>query len=168
MNFVLLTFISCLTLFCFIFLGIGKFGLLPSYSAYSAKWDTVYPIQNMNLWSILTFVAAVFLIPVLLEYSDGSMLQFLGFFTPLYLICVSFTPNWASNPKEYKYHVAFAFLCALCAFIFIIFVLGKWGCILGSIIIVLISSLLSKTLKSSLVFWLEMIMFLGMYLALII
>lgn len=168
MNFVLLTFLSCLTLFCFMSLGIGKFGLLPSYSAYSAKWNEVCPIQNMNLWSIITFVAAALLLPVLLQYSDGSAFQFLGFFTPIYLICVSLTPNWASNPKEYKYHTVFAILCALAAFLFIIFALGKWGCILGSLLVVLAASLLSKTLKSSLVFWLEMIMFLSMYLALII
>lgn len=168
MNFILLTFISCLILFCFICLGIGKFGLLESYSAYAAEWDKTVPIKNLSLWSIITFIVGFLLMPVLLQYSEGHTLQFLGFFAPLYLIGVSLTPKWASDKNEYKYHVAFALLCALCSFLFIVFVLGKYGCIIGSIIIVLIASLSSKTLKSSLTFWLEMIMFLSMYLALII
>ena len=167
-NTILLTFISCLTLFCFIFLGIGKFGLLPSYSAYSSKWNEAVPISNMNLWSIVTLVAAVLLIPVLLEISADSPIQFLGFFTPIYLICVSFTPNWQNDDKEYKYHVIFALLCAICAFLYIGLILNRWGCILGSLIIILTISILSKTLKTHLVFWLEMIMFLSMYLSLII
>ena len=168
MNFILLTFISCLILFCFICLGIGKFGLLHSYSAYATEWDKTVPIKNLNLWSIITFFAGVLLLPVLLQYSEGHILQFLGFFTPIYLIGVALTPKFASDKKEFKYHTAFASLCALCAFLFIIFVLGKYGCIIASLIVVLIASTLSKTLKKSLTFWLEMVMFLSMYLALII
>ena len=93
MNFILLTFISCLLLFCFICLGIGKFGLLRSYSAYAPKWDETVPMKNLNLWSIITFLAGFLLMPVLLQYSEGHILQFLGFFTPIYLMGVSLTPK---------------------------------------------------------------------------
>ena len=168
MNFILLTFISCLLLFCFICLGIGKFGLLRSYSAYAPKWDETVPMKNLNLWSIITFLAGFLLMPVLLQYSEGHTLQFLGFFTPIYLMGVAFTPKFESDKNEFKYHATFAILCAICAFLFIIFVLGKYGCVIGSLIIVLIAAISSKTLKTSLTFWSEMVMFLSMYLALII
>lgn len=168
MNVVLFTLLSCLTLFCFIFLGIGKFGLLPSYSDYSTAWNKEFPIPNMNLWSILTFIAAVLILPVLLEISDGHLLQFLGFLTPVYLICVSLTPDWAVKPEVCKWHAIFAWLCALCALLFIVLVLGKWWCVIIALVISLGSGLITKTLKSATTFWAEMIMFIGMYLALIV
>ena len=37
---------------------IKKFGLAPSYSAYNPMWDKAVPIDNMHLWSIITFVIA--------------------------------------------------------------------------------------------------------------
>jgi len=168
MNIVLFTLLSCLTLFFFIFLGIGKFGLLPSYSHYAKKWNETYPIQNLNLWSLITFLAAMFILPVLLEIGNGNMLQFLGFFVPVYLICVSLTPGWEENKKIHKWHSIFAISCAICAILFIILVLGKWWCCLIGIIIVAISALLTKTFKYATTFWLEMIMFISIYLGLII
>ena len=168
MNIFPLLLLSCLMLFCFISFSVGKFGFLPSYSAYSSKWNETIPIQNMNLWSIITFIAAFCIMPVLLEMSDGSNFQFLGFFTPVYLIAVSLTPKWASDPNEHKYHVIFASLCALCAFLYIILTLHQIWVLVGVLLIIGIVAVLTKTYKTNLVFWLEMIMFLGMYLSLII
>ena len=75
--------ISTLALFSFIGAGIIRFGLLRSYSSYSSKWGEAVPMNNMNLWSIVTFVAAFMLCPALLELGTASLWQFLGFLARL-------------------------------------------------------------------------------------
>ena len=68
--------LSAVILFSFISIGVIKFGLQNSYSGYSIKWGNAVPLNNMNLWSIVTIVAAFLLCPVMLELAAGSLLQF--------------------------------------------------------------------------------------------
>ena len=47
-----------------------KFGLAPSYSAYNPMWDKAVPINNMHLWSIITFaIAATFMVGMILFFA---------------------------------------------------------------------------------------------------
>ena len=133
----------------------------------TTAWDKVFLIQNINLWSIITFIDAALIMPLLLEQSNGNIFQFLDFLSQ-YLIYVSLTPKWENNEKIHTWYLIFAYVCAACAFLFILFALCKWWCLLISLIILLTSALLSKTLKLSLTFWSKMVMFLGIYLSLII
>lgn len=41
--------LSAIMLFSFISIGVIKFGLQNSYSAYSIKWGNAVPLNNMNL-----------------------------------------------------------------------------------------------------------------------
>ena len=91
----------------FVILGEVVFGQLPSYSAYSTKWKVKVPLNSMNLWSLVTLIVAFLLMLSMLEIGDGSYLQFLGFFAPLYLICVCLTPDWETNSKQHKFHLIF-------------------------------------------------------------
>jgi len=163
----ILSALSAIILFGFIFAGVVRWGLLPSYSDYSSKWGEVIPIHNMNLWGIVTFVAAALLMPVMIELGNDNVFQFLGFFTPVYLMCVSFTPNWKTDETEGKLHPIFAYSCAAAAFAWILFVVKMWPVLLGASLFVIATALLSLTLKTSKIFWLEMIMFVGTYLSLL-
>lgn len=163
----ILSALSAIILFGFIFAGVVRWGLLPSYSHYAAKWAEVLPVKNLNLWSIVTIVAALLLMPVLLELGENNPLQFLGFFVPVYLICVALTPNYQVDKTEKKLHPIFAFSCAAAAFAWILLIIKTWPVLLGAVLFVTATALLSLTLKSSKVFWLEMIMFTGMYLSLL-
>ena len=160
--------ISTMLLFGFIFGGIARFGLLPSYSAYSSKWGQAVPINNMNLWSIVTFVAAFMLCPVLLEIGTASLWQFLGFLTPLYLIIVSLTPDWQTNLAQWRIHMIFAALCALggLAWIFIVAHTLKVLAIVVAFVFTL--AMFSGSAKSCSVFWGEMIMFLSVYISVLL
>lgn len=162
-----LSVLSAIILFGFIFAGVVRWGLLPSYSDYSSKWGEVLPIQNLNLWGIVTFIAAALLMPVMIELGENNILQFLGFFTPVYLMCVSFTPNWKTDKTEGKLHPIFAYACAAAAFAWILFIAHTWYVLLGTVLFVLGTALLSLTLKSAKTFWLEMVMFVGTFLSLL-
>lgn len=155
---------SAFILFSFISIGVIKFGLQNSYSAYSAKWGNAVPINNMNLWSIVTFVAAFLLCPAMLELATGSLLQFLGFLTPVYLIIVSLTPNWNEGGKVFAIHAIFAILCMVGSLIWSIAIMhaAKVVAIIG--IFYLTIALLTGTYKTSAVFWLEMWLFVSTYL----
>lgn len=162
-GFIILTALSAVLLFGFILLGVFKFGLLRSYSSYAARWDKAVPMDNANLWSLVTFAAAALLVPVMIELGTLSALQFLGFLTPLYLMAVSLTPKWASDPTQHKFHVWFAGFCALGGILWTILVAHTLPVLIGALAIVAIVSALTKTVKSSTVFWLEMVMFLTVY-----
>lgn len=165
---IIIALISCLIFTSFVILGVYKFTLLASYSAYSSKWAEKVPIKGMNLWSIVTFTAAILLVPVLIELGVNNPWQFLGFFTPLYLILVSFTPEWQTNKSQYKVHVVGALSCAIAAFGWLIFVQHQLLTVIVVADILLLISLLTQTLKKSYVFWLEMIMFASVYISIFI
>ena len=155
--------ISAMLLFGFIILGVLRFGLLDSYSAYSSRWEKAVPMNNMNLWSIVTFVAAFLLTPGLVELGALSAWQFLGFLTPLYLIIVSLTPKWATDERQRKIHTVFAALCALGAFTWLVLTVKNITAFIVMLVFILALGFLSGTMKSSLIFWLEMLMFLSVY-----
>lgn len=161
---IVLTGLSALLLLGFIIIGVNKFGLLSSYSAYSEKWETAVPIDNANLWSIVTFAAAALLMPVMIQLASVSVLQFLGFLTPLYLIGVALTPEWYKDKKSHIFHSIFAFLSAFGGIYWCMFIMHGLYIFIAIIVVVIISALITKTLKSCGVFWLELIMFLTVYL----
>ena len=160
--------LSTLLLFGFIILGVGRFGLLGSYSAYSSKWGKAVPMNNMNLWTMVTLVAAFALCPALLEIGAASALQFLGFLTPVYLIVVSLTPDWQTDRTQYIIHMVFAALCFAGGLAWMLLVMRGFGILCGVAAFVLTLALLSGTQRSSAVFWTEMLMFASVYLAVLL
>lgn len=161
--------IASLVLFAgFILLGIKKFGLLDSYSAYSSKWDKAVPIKNMNLWSIVTILAAGLLCPCIIETGIENHWQFLGFLTPVYLITVACTPNWETNKKEHIIHSTLAILCAIAAMLWIVLVRKQFYIALTYTLICIALGLFTKTLKRAYTFWGEIAMFSSVYCSLLI
>lgn len=155
---------SFIILFGFIGLGIFKFGLLSSYSSYAAKWTARYPLPtNLHLWSIVTIIAAILLVPAMTSIGDGNYLQFLGFFAPLYLIVAGLTPEYESNPRQKAIHTYGAIICAICAIVWIAFVAKCWAVFLASAFVFFCIALLTQTHKQSLIFWGEMALFTATY-----
>ena len=154
---------SALLLFGFMAAGVVRFGLQPSYSDYSRFWENAVPINNMNLWSIVTCVAAFLICPALLELGTASIWQFLGFLVPVYLIVVTLTPDWYKNRKQFIVHTISAILCSIGAFLWCLFVMEAWVVLLLVAAFIFIVAIASGTGRSSLVFWLELFMFLSVY-----
>lgn len=155
---------SFVLLFGFIGLGIFKFGLLPSYSAYASKWAerSLLP-KRLNPWSIVTILAAFLLMPVMIDLGEGGMMQFLGFFAPLYLIIVGLTPGYETNPGARRVHIWGAAICAVCALIWMTAVMHRWAVVLAVAFIMWSISLATQTFKSSTIFWGEAVLFLSTY-----
>lgn len=155
--------ISAVLLFGFIGFSVGIFGLQSSYSGFSAKWMEKVPIHNMHLWSIVTIAAAMLLVPIMIEKGNENPLQFLGFIVPVYLIVVGLTPEYETNETQRTIHTIAACICALVAFVWVFTVTNSYVMLPVCTLAVLITSLATETLKSSLIFWGEMIMFLTTY-----
>lgn len=160
----LFTILSTVILFSFISLGVIRFGLLPSYSSYSEKWGEAVPMNNMNLWSVVTFIASFLLCPVMIQLAVGSAWQFLGFLTPVYLMAVSLTPDWYKDKKLHIIHTVAALLCVAGSSIWMILIMHALKIIAISAVLFLTTALFTGTVKSSAVFWLEMWLFVSTYL----
>lgn len=155
--------LSAVILFSFISIGVIKFGLQNSYSGYSIKWGNAVPINNMNLWSIITIVAAFLLCPVLLELTAGSALQFLSFLTPVYLIITALTPDWYVSKEIFRVHAIAALLCMCGSLTWMIAIMHAIKVVAVIAIFYMTIALLTGTWKTSYIFWIEMWLFVSAY-----
>lgn len=167
--FYLLTLLSAILLTSFIYLGVAKYGQLASYSAYAAKWESNIPLTSTtHLWSIVTFIAALLIIPAMVELGEGNPAQCLGFLTPVYLIIVSRTPEWETNTVQHRIHMLFAILCALGNILWVCLVCKLWWLLLIVAFAFSCFAYNKGSLWSCKVFWGEMIMFASAYLSILI
>lgn len=158
-TFSLITTILALVIFVgFVAFGVVKFGWQKSYSAFAPKWTEAVPIHNAHLWSIVTIVVAILLAFGMIEQGEGHPLQFLGFFAPVYLAIVAFTPEYETNRQQRIVHVTGALLCAAASVAWLWFA-GPQGTIFFSLIAAWLLGILTRSINSSLIFWAEMAMF---------
>lgn len=162
----ILTIISAVLLLGFIIYGVEVFGLLPSYSAYASKWTDRVHLGGLHLWSIVTIVSALLMVPPMIEAGEENALQFLGFFAPLYLIAVGLTPEWESRPKQHRVHTICAIVCALCAIVWVVVVCHLWY-ILVALAVLVVEIAVCMGRKDAYVFWGEMVMFISAYVTLL-
>ena len=120
----ILVIISCILFFGFVALSCYKFGLLDCYSAYGTQWDTIKENSNLNWWTMVTIASALLMVPVLLEKSDGSNLQFTGFLAPVALVLVGITPQYNIDKFQWWLHQLGAWLAVLFVVLYMIFI-GK-------------------------------------------
>lgn len=66
------------------------------------------------------------LLPVWLENTEGSSLQFLSFLSCVGLIFVGSAPDYKKDKGQYKVHIVAAYLAAGTAILSMIFVIGGW------------------------------------------
>lgn len=157
-----LTIISSVLFFGFVVLCIGKFGLQSCYSAYGMKWREAFP--PINIWSAMTAITAILLIPPILEASKDNPWQAIAFFCPALIIFVAVTPDYATNPSAGIIHSACAGISAFLALLFIIFIARYlWWLPVAYIILATIGMLLSGTYSA--MFWYEMAAYATIYTA---
>ena len=165
------TIISMVLFIGFNIICLSKYGLLSCYSAYGpkwAEWEKEHPyMKGLNVWSLVTILTAIFLIPPMIITGIGSSLQFLCFFAPLYLFLVAFTPHYNTDKRQNIIHQIGAWTCVVLIFIWLIAVVHKWIVLLPVLILMIIIGLGTGTLKKSITYYLEMMMFLSTYIVLI-
>ena len=164
-----ITAIASLVIFAgFVAYSVFSFGWPSSYSSFAKKWIERLPMHNVNLWSIVTAVVAFLLFPAMIERGEGNLLQCLGFFAPLYLLVVAFTPKWETEHKQYVIHCVGTALCAAAALAWLIVIRHLWWVLLIALGVMAAAAFLTKTFKASWFFWLEMAFFGAAYAATII
>lgn len=158
-----LTALSCAMFFGFVVLCVKKFGLQSCYSAYGPLWGQLTPAAGMlNIWSIVTFVTAFMLVPVMIENADGSPWQFAGFLCPVLILFVALTPDYATNKLAGAIHIVCAVLGAALSIVYILCVAPKfWWVILVYVTAASLATL--RYGKWSWDFWFEMAAFAGIY-----
>ena len=169
-TFAIVTTLLSLALFGgFVGIGVRKFSLLPSYSAYASKWKEAVPInRETNLWGIVTVATALLLAPALIEKASGNPLQCLGFFAPVYLAVVAFTPDFETNRRQLRFHVIGTALCAAVSLAWIIFVCHTWWTLPLTFFAAWCVAYATLSVKRCWLFWCEMAMFAAVYVSLLI
>ena len=155
----ILIYISALMLFEFVILGCIKYGLLDCYSAYAAKWHEFFP--KLNIWSMVTALSALLMVPVLIEASNGSAWQFLGFLAPVSLTLVAASPEYAKDKFQWWMHQAGAWGAVLFVLLYVIFVAPKLFWILIPLALAALGNTLLK--KGTWMFWFEMATYISTY-----
>lgn len=170
--FAIITAIASLAVFGgFVAMSVCRFGWQRSYSAFASKWHEAVPLaSNTHLWSIVTVVVALLLVPALLERGESDPWQFLGFFAPMYLCFAAFTPEYEDQPGDTDYmrrvrkrqriiHYVGTALCAIVSIAWICFVAERWWTIPVFLVAAFLAAYATITVKKSWIFWLEMAMF---------
>ena len=158
--------ISALLLFMFIGSGIIRFGIQPSYSSYSALWDQVMPMNNMNLWSVITCVCAFLVCPALFGVGLTGVWRFIGLLPSAYLVLSAFTPNWLTNKRQLRIHMIVTPLCFIGTFLWCLVAMHSFKVLVGVAIFIMTLALFSGTSRKANVFWMEMFMLSSVYLVL--
>lgn len=152
---------SAVLLFGFVALGIKVFGLLSCYSAYGPLWGEKCKIPGgANIWSIVTILSALLMVPVLLDCGENNPYQFLGFLAPVFLTLVGITPNYQTNKLANVLHqigawgsvlLIVAYCLLIPKIIWPVIALAVTGLIIGLII------------RGTLLLWLEMAVYMSIY-----
>lgn len=158
-----LTLASLIIFTVFNIVGIKKFGFRTCLSEYGKLWGDAVPIKNMNLWSIVLTVVAFLLFPPIFQATEGNVWQFVGFLAPAYLFLVIFTPNYQTDKKANIIHQIGAYTCAIGMLLWMVLIMHMWIPIVVCGVISIIIGIVTKTLKESLTYYLELSLFASTY-----
>jgi hypothetical protein len=151
--------------FIYNLISIYKFGIPPSLS------DTYYLYKKDKSWKrflfpIMMISMASLLMPAWIDLSIGSNFQFMSFLACAGIIFVGAAPTFKNSEMEYKVHSISAYFAALMAILWIILVPKMWYVILIVAMIIAFTSIVTKSIKISYIYWLETIAFLSTFIIL--
>ena len=116
--------------------------------------------------SMMTLLG-IFLMPCWIQMSEGSPFQFTAFLSAAALIFVAFAPAFKESDLENTVHQVSAYCCAAFAMLWIILVTPYWYVILIVLGIVAALAIVTKTVKSSYIYWLEMVAFISTFITIV-
>ena len=115
------------------------------------------------LFPIMMVSMAGLLLPAWLEISALSSLQFTAFLAAAGIIFTGSAPAFKSNDLEKKVHTVSALVAAVFALLWVIFVSKLWFIILIWLAVVALIAFITKTIKSSYIYWLETVAFMSTF-----
>lgn len=113
-------------------------------------------INNLKyLFPSMIIMMVVFMTPCWLELSKDATFQFTAFLSIVGLLFVGATPAFRDSEMNSKIHDVAAYMCVLFAILWIVLVTPYWYILLIVCIIVGALAYVTKTWKTSHIFWLE-------------
>ena len=153
-------------LFCvYVIITICVFKIPESLSASYYYW-----IEKKQNWPfrVVLIVSAIWLMFPMIDLGKDSIWQFTGFLAPACLVFTGAAADFMNKKLVDKWlHPISACLCAVSSLVWQYCIAEMLIFLPISAIILLITSLLTKTLKRCYIFWLEMICFLSIFCCLI-
>lgn len=146
--------------------AIKLFGVPESLSNTFYLYKEKHPLLCV-LFPLFMVGMVALLLPAWLELTAASALQFLVFLACVGILFTGFAPAFKGCKLESKVHKISAICAALFSLLWVIFVSKMWVLIIVWLVIVAVAAILTKTVKSSYVFWLETIAFLSTFTAII-
>ena len=137
--------------------GVPK-SLSMTYYLFKDKVDTL-----KFLFPSMMTVLTVLLMPCWLTISEGSPYQFTAFLSAAGILFVGAAPAFKSSSLENMVHQVAAYICAAAAIAWICLVTPYWWIILIVFIIIALIAYLTKTWKTSYIYWLEMVAFVSTF-----
>lgn len=116
--------------------------------------------------SMMTLLT-IFLMPCWLEISEGSPFQFTAFLSAAGVLFVGFSPAFKSSSLENAVHQTSAYICAAAAIAWICLVTPYWWIILIVLAVIALLAYVTKTIKSSYIYWLEMVAFISTFISIV-
>ena len=133
---------------------------------------TFYLFQERKKWQrvlfpIMMISTAGLLLPAWLEISEGHNLQFMAFFAAAGLMFTGAAPAFKSSDLENGVHLGSAIFAAVFALLWVAFVANLWYFIVVWFVVIALVAVLTKTVKSSFIYWLETVAFMATFTSLI-
>ena len=152
--------------FVYNFFALGVSGIPKSLSM------TFYLLQEKKKWlriwfPIMMISMAFLLMPAWLEISVGSPFQFLAFLAPAGIMFTGAAPAFKSSELENTVHMTSAIFAAITALLWVGLVANLWLVIAIWFVIIAILAIVTKTVKSSYIYWLETVAFLSTFTAIL-
>ena len=147
-------------------ISIHLFGVPESLSA------TYYLFQEKKSWMKIFFpitmiLSAVLLMPAWLEITLGNPFQFLVFIAVASIIFTGAAPAFQKSVMELKIHTISALISAFSAIMWIILGSGTWYSLPIWFSVIALIAILTKTVKTSKVYWIETAAFLATFTSII-
>jgi hypothetical protein len=142
--------------------AIKLFGVPESLSNTFYLYKEKHPLLCV-LFPLFMVGMVALLLPAWLELTAASALQFLVFLACAGILFTGFAPAFKGCELESKVHKISAICAAIFSLLWVIFVSKMWALIIVWLVIVAVVAILTKTVKSSYVFWLETIAFLSTF-----
>lgn len=116
--------------------------------------------------SMMTLLT-IFLMPCWLEISEGSPFQFTAFLSAAGVLFVGAVPAFKSSSLDNMVHQVSAYICAAAAIAWICLVTPYWWIILIVLAVIALLAYVTKTIKSSYIYWLEMVAFISTFISIV-
>ncbi len=146
--------------------ALSLFGVPRSLSNTFYLFNKRKPWQRF-LFPVMMIGMAFLLLPAWLEISSASPFMFTACLAAGGIMFTGAAPNFNSGDLENKVHTTSAIFAAVFALLWVVLVAGLWWFIVVWFVLVFLVALLTKSLKSGLIYWLETIAFMTTFTSII-